>query len=175
MAQLCVATCRGIAASVNLFEARAEPRACYAAQAIQSKEAGIPRVMSETQNEVDWNAVRSAEAFRSARWSAWNSLATALLGLGLSIVAAALHRSSGAESTVLQRVCSGLFLASPLLLVMSVIYGLIALNAVRRFGPGPLLPPAIGGLTISAPICLYGAFVTARFLFWWTTSPGWKS
>lgn len=131
--------------------------------------------MQEGQSEVDWKAVRSAEAFRSARWSAWNSLTTALFGLGLPILAALLERLFGHEGTILRRVCLGLHFASPFLFVMSLLYGLIALNSVRRFGPVPLLPLAISGLAISGPICLYAVFMSARFLFWLTTSPGWKS
>ncbi len=57
-----------------------------------------------------------------------NSLTTALFGLGLPILAALLERLFGHEGTILRRVCLGLHFASPFLFVMSLLYGIIALN-----------------------------------------------
>ena len=130
--------------------------------------------MHESPHDVDWNAARLEAGFRSAKWSAWGSLVAALLAVTLLAVAAVMEKFLGHGSPTLRKVLIGLLYPSPFLLLMSLIYGLIALKSARRFGPSPIRPLAIAGLAISGPLCGLGALFAFSVLSWFATASGWE-
>lgn len=120
--------------------------------------------------DVDWNAVRQAEAFRSATRSAWGSLITGMLGAALLLTETTVTKLAGDGSPMLQKLIVGLLYSSPFLLIMSLLFGVIALKS----GVKPVRLIAIAGIVISGPLCLLGVFFACLFLSWLGTTSGWE-
>jgi len=121
-------------------------------------------------DEVDWNATQQAEALLSATRSAWGSLVTAIVGVALLLTSVTVGKLAGDGSPMLQKLIVGLLYSSPFLLIMSLLFGVIALKS----GVKPVRLIAIAGIVISGPLCLLGVFFACLFLSWLGTTSGWQ-